>query len=232
MPPEPDDLDEDYVDDDEPVEDPEDEEDESPEPEEDDEPLAAEDEDEEPPAPAPRAQRKPFKQRVEEVAARMVEDRMRDVEARLRPTDAQESTAQRNARLAEMEPWERTEYLVNERLGRLEYEGQDRIDKIDFANLVRERPAMARFKDEVDRRLSSMRGNGYNASREVILQQILGERALANAGRATGRAARTAATNRERQTTRPGAARSDTAATDRRGTGRVARDRRLENEPL
>ena len=230
MPPEPDDLDEEILDDEDLVEEPEDEEDEGPEPEEE-EPLTAEDEDEEP-EPAPRPARKPFKQRVEEVAARLVEDRLREERSRPAPA-SQETQAQRNARLAEMEPWERTEYVVNERLSRLEYEGQDRLDKIDFQGLLRDRPSAAKLAPEVERRLAAMRGNGFNASREVILKQILGERAWDNAGRATGRAARTAAANRERQTTRPGAARSDAVSTDtRRGDSAQARARRLENQNI
>ena len=230
MPPGPEDLDDELLDDEELTEEPdEEEEDEGPEAEEE-EPLEAEDEDEEP-EPAPRAQRKPFAQRVNEVAERLVNERMRDLETKLRqPAPAQETGAQRNARLAEMEPWDRVAYETNERLARLEWEGSERLDQIAFSQVCRDDPVASRLKDEVERRLASMRSNGFNTSRDVLYTQILGERARANKGRATGRAAKTAAANRDRQTTRPGNTRTDAVQTDtRRGNNATARARRLDN---
>jgi hypothetical protein len=141
-----------------------------------------------------------------------------------------ESQAQRQARLAEMEPWERSEYLTNERLARLEYEGNDRLDKLDFKATMREDPVAVKMEAEVERRLSAMRANGFNATRDVIYTQVLGERARANKGRATGKAQRTATANRERQQARPSNSRGDATTTEtRRGDSAAARAKRLEN---
>lgn len=141
-----------------------------------------------------------------------------------------ETQQQRNARLSEMEPWERTEYLTNERLNRIEFEGTDRLDRLDFKATMREDPVAAKMEAEVERRLSAMRANGFNATRDVIYTQVLGERARANKGRATGKAKRTADTNRDRQTARPSNSRGDATTTDtRRGDSAAARAKRLEN---
>jgi hypothetical protein len=141
-----------------------------------------------------------------------------------------ESQAQRNERLSNMEPWERTEYLTNERLNRLEFDGTDRLDRLDFKATCRDDPVAAKLEQEVEQRLSAMRANGFNSTRDAIYTFMLGERAKANKGRATGKAQRTAAANRDRQQARPGNARGDatTTSTRRNADTPEARAKRLE----
>lgn len=143
-----------------------------------------------------------------------------------------ETNAQRQARLAEMEPWERTEYLTNERLNRLEFDGTDRLDRLDFKATCRDDPVAAKLESEVETRLASMRANGFNSTRDAIYTFMLGERAKANKGRAAGKAQRTATTNRTQQTARPSNSRGDAVTTDRRGNSAAARDKRLENQGI
>lgn len=141
-----------------------------------------------------------------------------------------ETQAQRHERLSNMEPWERTEYLTNERLTRLEFDGTDRLDNLDFKATCRDDPVAAKLAPEVEARLSAMRANGFNSTRDAIYTFMLGERAKANKGRATGKAKRTADANRERQTARPSNGRGDATTTDtRRGDTAAARAKRLEN---
>lgn len=226
----------DFVDDTEEVDPLEDELDELDEPDEEiDEPAEPDDvEDDEPPARAAKPARKSFAQRVDEVASR----RVAEVEARLRaeltprqqPTETQ---AQRQARLAELEPWERTEFLVNERLAASEAQTNERLDRQYFESLCARDPIAAGMKDEVERELSALRARGQNVDRDTMLTFLLGQKARQNSGRATGRAAKAAAQRRERQAVRPGSGRSDTPAADRREANtKAARDKRLENYQL
>lgn len=144
-----------------------------------------------------------------------------------------ETQQQRNARLAEMEPWERTEFLSNERMNRLEFEGTDRLDRLDFRATCREDPVAAKLEQEVETRLASMRANGFNSTRDAIYTFMLGERAKANKGRAEGRAKKSAAANRDRERARPSNSRGDaTTSETRRGDSAAARAKRLENFQL
>ena len=223
----------DFVDEDDDVEEPtEDELDEPDEPEEIDEPEPSDDD-----APPARAPRKTFGQRVEEVAERKAAKIAADLETKLRaeltPRQPTESAAQRQARLAEMEPWERDALLTNERLTAFEAATTERMDKQYFDSLCARDPIAAKMAPEVERELAALRLRGQNVDRDTMLTFLLGQQARKNAGRATGRAARAAAGNRDRQTTRPGSGRSDTSPVDRRETNtKAARDKRLENYQL
>lgn len=143
-----------------------------------------------------------------------------------------ETQAQRQARLDEMEPWDRQAYLQNERLNRLEFDGTDRLDRLDFKATCRDDPVAAKLEQEVESRLSAMRANGFNSTRDAIYTFMLGERAKANKGRATGKAQRTAAANRDRQQARPGNARGDTAPSGARRNADTPEGRRKRLEGL
>lgn len=141
-----------------------------------------------------------------------------------------ETTNQRNERLAQMEPWERTEFLINERMAAAEWNMNERADKSAFAQLCASDPVAAKLKDDVEARLATMRAQGQTVDRETLYTFMLGERAKANRGRATGRAVKNATANRERQQARPSNSRGDVAPSDRRGGNTAsARDKRLEN---
>lgn len=152
------------------------------------------------------------------------------------PAQPRETQAQINERLAQMEPWERTEYFrqqdaanFNATLQRIEFNAQESADKVAYDALSSRHPIAGKLKDEVEQRLTEMRKGGTTAPRETILKYLIGERALANAGRAGGKAKRSADANRDRQTTRPANGRGDTTAPDRRSGNASARDKRLEN---
>jgi hypothetical protein len=217
------------VEDDEPIEDL----DEDEEPPEDEEPVE-ETEEEEPPRAAQPA-RKPFRERVEEVATRVANERTASLEAELRALKAErdqparETQTQRNERLSQMEPWERTEFLTNERLAAIEWNANERADKAAFAMTCMSDPVASKLKDEVERELADLRARGQNVDRDTMLTFILGRRARANSGRAAGRAQKTATANRDRQTARPGNARADVAPSNPRAGTAAARNKRLEN---
>lgn len=151
-----------------------------------------------------------------------------------------ETQQQLNARLAEMEPWERAETIarmtadnVQGQLNQIRWDAQESADRTSFDALCAREPAAAKLKDAVEERLALMRKSGTTVNRETLYTHMLGERARANVGRATGKAQRTATANRDRQASRPGNGRGDVAASDtRRGNTASAREKRLENQPL
>ena len=145
-----------------------------------------------------------------------------------------ETPDQVRERLAQMDPVERLEYLREQdrreftsTLQRIEFNAQDSSDKTAFEALCARNPVASKLRDDVEARLADMRRSGTTAPRETVLRWVIGDRALANAGRATGKARKTADANRARQTARPGNSRGDAPATDRRSIGSQARDKRL-----
>ena len=163
-----------------------------------------------------------------------LERRLADAERR----QTQETPAQRNERLAMMEPEERLRYEFNEgnqalrnELAQIRFESQERSDRAEFEALCARTPAAARVRDQVEDRLAEMRRSGTTAPRATVLRYILGDRLLAGAGKAAGKARRTADTNLQRQTGRPGAARGDVANSGR-ATGSEAEQRRKRLEDM
>lgn len=170
-----------------------------------------------------------------------LERELAEVRGQRQQAQTAETPEQRTARLANMEPWERTEYLrqegeqrIQNELARIRFESQDNADKVAFDALAARSPVAAKLKDEVEKRLREMRATNMTAPRETILKYLIGERALGNAGRATGKARKAAAANRERQAARPAAnGRGDAEAGDRRtNSTTAARQKRLESYNL
>ncbi len=167
-------------------------------------------------------------------------ERLAAMEARsAAPAASQETAAQREQRLAQLEPWERTEVLRQEDSRRMEsqiaqmrWESQEAADRTAYDALCARKPVAAKLKDEVEARLADMRKAGTTAPRETVLRWVIGDRALANEGKATGRAQKAASANRDRQTTRPTNGRADAAPSDRRGGDSSKRDKRIENYQL
>lgn len=153
-------------------------------------------------------------------------------------TQAQtESAAARAERLAMMDPEERLRYELQETTGSLRnelasirFEAQESADRTAFEAECARNPVAAKLKDQVEERLREMRASGTTAPRATILRYVLGDRMLANAGRAKGKAQRTAEGNIARQTARPGSARGDAIADSRRGgaDSAAARAKRLD----
>lgn len=228
------------------IDDPIDESDEEPEDEAEDEPDEGEPEGEDPDDPPASVARQPSRasrdvQEAKRVAAeaKTEADALRrelaDFRARqnARPQESQE---QINARLAQMEPWERTEYLrqqdaaaMNARLQQMEFDSRDSADRTAYEALAAREPIAAKLRDDVEAVLADLRKNGMTAPRLTILEREIGRRALANKGRATGKAKKTADVNRDRQVARPSSGRGDTVSTDARSGSVAARNKRLEN---
>jgi hypothetical protein len=185
--------------------------------------------------------------RVEEAIrrAKTAEDEL----ARLRsaqPTGPTREQQERDAaiereRLANMDPEQRLEYRIAKQdeahrreIAQLTFTMQDSADRTAFDGYCARTPVAQKLRDEVEDRLAEMRRGGTTAPRETVLRWVIGDRALANANRAKGRATKRADVNRTSQTTRPGSGRGDTAAEGRRASAdsREARARRLEGVKL
>ena len=146
-----------------------------------------------------------------------------------------ETQAQFNERLNAMEPWDRTEYLrqldaqrTSQTLAQMQFQQADSLDRTAYEALAARNPVAAKLRDEVEKRLAEIRRGGTTAPRETVLRWVIGDRALANAGRATGKAQRTATANIDRQTARAPNARADSQASGNRGSNTTAaRDKRV-----
>lgn len=142
-----------------------------------------------------------------------------------------ETAAQEAERLAMMDPEEKVSYLLqkqeqqsNARYAALEFRLQDSADKTEFRALAARSAVAAKLEPEVEKYLAEMRRNGTNAPRETILRYVIGDRALANSGRAKGKATAAAAGRRAQQSARPTGGRSDVSTGSARG-GKTAYDR-------
>lgn len=146
-----------------------------------------------------------------------------------------ETAAQEAERLALMDPEERYEYRarqleakLDQRLQAIQFQSDDRADKTAFDALVSRSPIAAKLADKVEDALREMRRNGTTAPRETVLKYLIGENAIANAGRAKGKATRTAALNKAKQVGRPTGGRSDiSSGSPRSGDDRSKRAARL-----
>lgn len=197
------------------------------------------DEDDEPPA---KPARKPFSQRVAEVAEREVAKRLEAYQAEQRAlAQRQQSQAPRETpeqlreRIANMDQVQFAEYMLqqqNAANANLQFQMQEAADRSAYAALKTTNPIAAKLEKDVEDRLAQMRAAGTTAPRETVLRWVIGDRALANAGRATGKAKKSAAANREAQQARPSNSRGDAAPSSQRGETKSARDKRLENIQL
>ncbi len=212
--------------------------DDSPEDLSDDDPDA----DDEPPARRPsranqRIQALDARAKAAEERAERAERTAMEAAARVNQANQGDYMRQRGEALAQMDADQRAQFLINEgqqqtnaALQQIRFESQDMADKASFESLCARNPTAAKLKQKVEDTLAQLRASGMTAPRETILERELGKAALANAGRATNKATKTAAANRERQQASPGTGRSDVAA---RGASRTseaeARRRRLSN---
>lgn len=148
-----------------------------------------------------------------------------------------QTEAQERERLSQMDPEQRLEYLIAKQsnqhrseLQQLRFEMADSADKTAFESMAARNPVASKLRTEVEERLAELRRGGTTAPRETVLKYLIGERALANAGRAKGKAQRAADVNRVRQTGKPSAARGDVSGGDRRDNAGISAVRkRLEN---
>lgn len=86
-------------------------------------------------------------------------------------------------------------------------------------------PVYARYKDEVETQYNQYAQQGRFIPRETLLKQLLGEKALATATKATGQARKQGQKKIEAQTTRPSGGKGD--ATSTRGKAGDSAEKRL-----
>lgn len=153
------------------------------------------------------------------------------------PRSQMETPEVRRARLAAMEPAERTEFLLNEFMQNQaherevsRFESADNSDRARFETLAKTNPAVfKKYNAEVEHRLRLLRQNGQNAPRQTILQYLLGEAVLKNRTSAKVTERRQAASTRvSQQQTTPARNRGESGASSRPAES-AARFKRLEN---
>ncbi len=135
------------------------------------------------------ARREALRVREEEVAAEKARaQRAEDELARLRSQQTlQQQEQERRAAIArendESIPYEQRMYACNarrdkeirEELARDRAESRDLADQSAFRALASSDPRVPKYKDRVEQRLTQMRQQGNNASREAIYTYLLGE---------------------------------------------------------
>jgi len=180
---------------------------------EDDEPAAAEAGGEEPPARQPSRGDRQFgdlrrqaRERAEE-NARLTRElaEMRNQMAELR-RPVGETEQQRRERFALMSPEERAEEIVNTslrahdaRTQQLQAQLLDQADRSSFSARCAANPLLNKLSAEVERRHAELTANGQVVNREVVAKFLIGEKVLAQQGKAKPGAQQ----RRQQQTTRP-----------------------------
>ena len=153
------------------------------------------------------------------------------------PSQAEIYEAQRleQERLALMSPDERADYRINQteqrmaqRLQRMEMQQLDQTNAARFEAKATVHPVYKKYADDVEARVAKIRRDSGNPNqfvdREIVLKVIIGERALEQASRATGKAGKRAAAATTRQAANGAGARGDQGST-RGQQGKTAAER-------
>lgn len=129
-----------------------------------------------------------------------------------------ETAAQRAERLALLSPEERMEERLNEALTRNQHQTQqltsqlmDQSDRASFESRATANPLFKKIATDVERELGALRARGENLPRETIATYLIGQRVLAQQGKAKPGAQQ----RRRAQETRPVNGRGDVSG-DRR----------------
>lgn len=137
---------------------------------------------------------------------------------------------QERERLEQMSPEERIEYRVNQRVSQIEFNSWNTNDRVLFDGMVRDNPAVAQIKDEVETLFQQRVRDGQPVDRSTIAIYLIGQKAIAKAPRARAAGKRAEQAGRERNTVRPSSGRSDAAPGGRsRANEQEARRKRLED---
>lgn len=138
------------------------------------------------------------------------------------PVAAVETPAQRAERFALMSPDERTEAIVSEALQRNQQQNQqltsqimDQSDSVAFQAQTAVNPLLKKLAPEVELRLADLRSKGQNLPRSVVATYLIGERVMAQQGKAKPGAQQ----RRRAQDTRPANGRGDVSGERRRQRG-------------
>lgn len=147
--------------------------------------------------------------------------------------------AVRNARLAAMEPEERTQYMINElaqnfqgQLNAQAFRDQDARDRDAYNERAKKDKSYRLHREEVEHRLAVLRKQGQNVPRETILKFLLGERVLQGRGSKMAKKQRTEAARRVgNERVRPVNSRGERGGS-RGGSKSAALEERLKNVPI
>lgn len=164
--------------------------------------------------------------------ARTAREEAADLRRRLDTFEAQqrqrqapaENPADEAARLALMSPEERINYRLDQAERRnqqataqMQFQLQENADRSGFAALCASDPLAARLASKVEAKLSEIRAQGQNVSREALLDFLIGQEVRQKQTKAGAQQRRTAQQQVTRQQVRPGASRGDAAAPRRGG---------------
>lgn len=153
-----------------------------PDPENPDDPDAIDDPD---PRPLTRGQA-----RMQTLANERAEEKRKREEAEQREAVLQRQIAelqrgqQRPAEDENLDPLEKWQRDANQQLQRSQFQSQDTLDQVKFLQKVGQKPSLAPFADQVEKRLHDIRSKGGFPTRDQVLTVIMGERALANMDKA------------------------------------------------
>lgn len=163
----------------------------------------------------------------------------RELQNLLSGQNRQASEAQEQQRLAQMEPWDRAEYIARQTqqqtqgvVARLERSIADQGDRASFAAICAAKPAVAKVSVEVEKLYSDqIKAGGIPPPREVIAAFVIGQAILDGAGKARSTQARAAAANVARERAAPVTSGSDVRGSNSKSES-AARMERLRNQTI
>lgn len=199
-------------------------------------------------APPQRQAKKPSRQtqRVQNALreAKEAQARADALEARLsqmegtrhRDTQAETEAAEREL-LATMTPEQRLDYkmdklerVTQQRISATQMQSADLADKAAFDALCARDKTLASIQSQVEDAVRKARQQGSTADRDTIANYLLGKMLREKGAKVGQKQRRQAASNREREQGRPGAARSDTRGSSGKPSDRAARAKRLDGQ--
>lgn len=140
-----------------------------------------------------------------------------------------ESVEQEAARLALMDPEQRSEYRLNKALDQnnrqtaaLHRQLADQTDKATFVSLCSDNPLYKRFASQVETKLAEVRRNGGNVDREALVKYLIGEAVASRSPKAIKSARDAGKKNVQRQLGRGTSGRSDQQAGGRQPKDKYA----------
>jgi hypothetical protein len=146
---------------------------------------------------------------------------------------ADATAAAERERLALMDPTERAVHEMRQQMGQIQFQSWDTNDKVAFEALAASNPALSRLKGEVETTFRQQVANGKPIDRQTIAAFLIGQKALNAAPKARAAGKRVEAAGKERNTTKPGSGRGDTAPNrNRNDNTAAARRARLDGQSI
>lgn len=165
---------------------------------------------------------------AEKARADALERELAEIRSQRQQQSQLEAQRAEQERLALMDPAERLEHQMNQRLARIEFQSWDANDRVAFESMAAGNPAVARLKAEVEQTFQAQVAQGKPIDRQTIAAFLIGQKALAAAPRARAAGKRASEAGKERNTARPASGRGDVpAARNRSADPAAARRARL-----